>query len=40
MPQDERKGPRMAEEAVAAYQATEQRATDSEIRFLPLTVKT
>lgn len=40
MPQDERKGPGMAEEAVAAYQATEQRATDSEIRFLPLTVKT
>jgi len=40
MPQDERKATGFAEEAVAAYQATDQRAADAEIQFLPLTLQT
>lgn len=40
MPQDERKATGFAEEAAAAYQATDQRAADAEIQFLPLTLQT
>lgn len=40
MPQDERKATGFAEEAAAAYQATDQRTADAEIQFLPLTLQT
>ena len=40
MPQDERKATGFTAEAAAAYQATDQRAADAEIQFLPLTLQT
>ena len=39
MPQDKRRETGFAEGAAAAYQATDQRAADAEIPFLPLTLQ-